>query len=272
MKAAPMNRSEVAANAGVGDALPAEALHLQTLHVKAPAKDRSLLYAIGDIHGMADLMDALIASIETDSQEAGLPATLVFLGDAINRGPASRRVIERLMAGPRRAGDCWIVLRGNHEQILLEGLQDRATFQKFLAKGGVETLRSYGLAGNHMSMESARTAIPPDHLSFIAGLPLTYQRGNYLFVHAGVEPGKPVEAQAPEKLMTIRKPFLSGAARLPFTVVHGHVPSRGAPVVGRGRIGVDTGAVTTGILTAVAIEKKRKPRFLRVEAHRGRRS
>jgi serine/threonine protein phosphatase 1 len=241
------------------------------LHLHADRKDLSLVYAIGDVHGMADLLDALIACIEADAQEAGRPATLVFLGDLINRGPGSRRVIERIMAGPRRPGDRWITLRGNHEQALLDGLQDSAAFQRFLAKGGVQTLRSYGLVGSRMSLESARAALPREHVDFLAHLPLTYRRGGWLFVHAGVEPGTPVEEQTPEKLMTIRKRFQSGAAQLPFTVVHGHVPSRGKPVVAPGRIGVDTGAVTTGVLTAVALEKKRKPRFLRVEAHRGKR-
>ncbi|MDB5570691.1 MAG: Diadenosine tetraphosphatase and related serine/threonine protein phosphatase [Hyphomicrobiales bacterium] len=265
MKAAPQDASEAGSRPSPADEGAAP------LHLAAAPKDRSLLYAIGDVHGMADLMDALIACIESDAEEIGQPATLVFLGDLINRGPASRRVVERLLAGPRRPGDRWIVLRGNHEQSLLEGLQDSAAFQRFLAKGGVETLRSYGVPANRMSLESARAALPPDHLEFIARLPLTYRRAGWLFVHAGVEPGKPMEAQAPEKLLTIRKRFQSGAARLPFTVVHGHVPSNGAPVVARGRIGIDTGAVTTGVLTAVALEKKRKPRFLRVEAHRGKR-
>lgn len=240
-------------------------------HLEAKRGDRSLLYAVGDVHGMFNLLEAMIAAIESDAAEAGSPATVVFLGDVINRGPDSRRVVERLVAGPQREGDRWITLRGNHEQALLDGLEDREAFRRFLAKGGAETLRSYGVAGNRMTQENARAALPPEHLAFIASLPLTYRRDNYLLAHAGVRPGKPLEEQKPETLMTIRKPFLQGAAQLPFTVVHGHVPSRGRPVVARGRIGVDTGAVTTGVLTAVAIERKHKPRFLRVEAHRGRR-
>lgn len=228
-----------------------------------------LVYGVGDVHGMNDLLSHLLAEIEADSTIWGQPATVVFLGDVVNRGTQTRQVLDRLLAGPTRPGDRWVVLRGNHEQMMLEALTagSGATFRRWLKMGGLQTLASYGGTRKQATPERALELVDPAHLRFLEGLPLMHVAGDYLFVHAGVEPGVPLEQQDTAKLMTIRGRFFKNAHGLPFTVIHGHTPSDGRPLLGPRRIGVDTGAYYTGILTAVAIEPKRAgQRFLRVQA------
>jgi serine/threonine protein phosphatase 1 len=235
----------------------------------------TLVYGVGDVHGMADLLSHLLAEIEADSALYGQPATVVFLGDVVNRGAQTRQVLDRLIAGPARPGDRWIVLRGNHEQMMLDALTsgDPFTFRRWLKMGGAQTLASYGGTRRRATQERARELVGSAHLRFLAGLPLMHIAGEYLFVHAGVEPGVPLHRQDAARLLTIRGRFLKKAHGLPFTVIHGHTPSDGDPVLGPGRIGVDTGAYYTGVLTAVAIEPKRRgQRFLRVPAPGGVRS
>lgn len=232
---------------------------------------RPLVYGVGDVHGMSDLLAHLLVQIEADSAACGQPALVVFLGDVVNRGAKTRQVLDRLMAGPTRPGDRWIVLRGNHEQMMLEALTGdcEITFQRWLKMGGSATLASYGGTRKQATPERARELIGPAHLRFLAELPFTHIVGDYLFVHAGVEPGIPLQRQATAKLLTIRGRFLKKPHGLPFTVIHGHTPTDGRPSRGPGRIGVDTGAYFTGILTAVAIEPDRTgQRFLRVPAVR----
>jgi serine/threonine protein phosphatase 1 len=147
-------------------------------------------------------------------------------------------------------------LRGNHEQMMVEALTEgRAScFQRWLKMGGTETLASYGGTRKKLTPERARGLVGLDHLRFLAQLPLMHIEGSYLFVHAGVEPGVPLQQQDSTRLLTIRRRFLKKPHGLPFTIIHGHTPTNGSPRFGTGRIGVDTGAYFTGILTAVAIE------------------
>jgi serine/threonine protein phosphatase 1 len=219
-------------------------------------------YGVGDIHGMRRLLDELIARIEADASEN--PAVVVFLGDLVNRGPESRQVLERLIEGPHRRDDRWITLRGNHDQLMLDAVAGRseAAFRRWMQKGGLETLASYGVSRKEASISRARRAIPSSHLAFLDGLPFSFRAGEHLFVHAGIDPRRPLDRQSEEVMMNIREPFLRDSHLLPFTVVHGHVPSSGGPVVAPRRIGVDTGAYATGVLTAVALRESRKPRFL----------
>lgn len=234
----------------------------------APPEQALLIYGIGDVHGMNDLLTVLLAAIEVDAAARGLPATIVFLGDVVNRGAQTRQVLDRLVAGPTRPGDRWIVLRGNHEQSMLDALTAGSAeiFQRWMKMGGAQTLESYSCNRKKASQDRARALVDPGHVRFLASLPLMHISGNHLFVHAGVEPGVPLQRQEASKLLTIRGPFLKKPHGLPFTVVHGHTPTGGRPRLGPGRIGVDTGAYFTGILTAVAIEPDQPgPRFISVQ-------
>jgi serine/threonine protein phosphatase 1 len=231
--------------------------------------DDHAIYGVGDIHGMDRLLSRLLPAIEDDADAHGASATVVFLGDAVNRGPDTRQVLDRLIAGPTRAGDKWIVLRGNHEQIMLKALlkNDMAAFQRWLKIGGGKTISSYGGNGRHDTPEKVAELIDPAHLEFLAALPLFHVEDDLLFVHAGVDPGVPLKRQTPATLLNIRGRFLKKPHRLPFTVIHGHTPTSGKPMLGPGRVGIDTGAYVTGILTAIAIDGPahgRSCRFLSV--------
>ena len=233
---------------------------------RAPAV-AGLVYAIGDIHGMDDLLAEMLAAIDADAAAHGLPATVVFLGDAVNRGPQTRQVLDRLAGGPYRPDRRWIVLRGNHEQAMLEALtiDDEGRFRRWLKMGGMHSLASYGGTLKDATPGRARELIGGVHVDFLAGLPLAHVAGAHLFVHAGVEPGVPLHLQRAQMLMTIRGAFFRQAHCLPYTVVHGHTRTAGRPLLGPGRIGVDTGAYATGILTALAIGPlPADPRFIRV--------
>jgi len=234
-----------------------------------------LIYGVGDVHGMSDLLSTLLVEIESDSAAYGKPALIVFLGDVVNRGGQTRQVLNRLVAGPTRPGDRWVVLRGNHEQMTLDALTAGSAnmFQRWLKMGGMQTLASYGGTRKHATLQRARDLVDPAHLRFLAELPLTHIAGDYLFVHAGVEPGVPLHQQDATKLLNIRGRFLKEPHGLPFTVIHGHTPTDGQPRLGPGRIGIDTGAYFSGILTAVAIEPNQTGRrFLRVPTSRDARS
>jgi serine/threonine protein phosphatase 1 len=224
-------------------------------HVDLTAiRGASIVYAVGDVHGRDDLLARLVRDIEYDASRLGRPALAIFLGDIVNRGPGARQVVETLIAGPRRRGDFWCCLRGNHEQALLDALESDAAFAKFLQKGGAPTAQSYGVRRRDLRRDALRSAIPESHLAFLRALPLTCRVGDRLFVHAGLARGVPLERQSAHTLMNIREPFLSAPHGFPFTVVHGHTPSNGRPVVADGRICVDTGAVLTGVLTAAAFD------------------
>jgi serine/threonine protein phosphatase 1 len=216
----------------------------------------SAIYAVGDIHGCADSLGDLLDRIESDAVAKGQSAHVVFLGDLVNRGPQSKQVIDILLAGPRRSGDRWTVLRGNHDQLMVDALRGGKTahFRSFLSKGGVATLASYGLSPKQMTLSAARALVPKSHLDFLDALPFHYVCGTYLFVHAGVKPGVALEKQARHALMNIRENFLTRDHGLPFTVVHGHSPTV-RPVVTPHRIGIDTGACNGGMLTAVALDQ-----------------
>jgi serine/threonine protein phosphatase 1 len=223
-----------------------------------------LIYAVGDVHGRADLLLSLLDEIASDADSLGRPARVVLLGDLVNRGPQSREVLDLLLGGPSRPQDEWVVLRGNHDQLMLDALRGGkpTVFASFLAKGGAATLASYGLPRRRMSLRSAQEVVPAAHLDFLESLPLLYCADRYLFVHAGVEPGKALEQQTAKTLMTIRHEFLEKDHGLPFTVVHGHTPTP-QPVLTPFRIGIDTGASSAGILTCVALGDG-EPRFIQV--------
>ena len=227
---------------------------------RAPARQR--IYAIGDIHGRADLLKALLYKIGADALDCqAAQTTLVFLGDYIDRGPQSRQVIEHILK-LREAGHDLRVLRGNHEAALLDFLSRPETGKHWLALGGAETLYSYGIRapGRDASPRDLQyaalelnAALPASHLQFLRELETYVQLGDYLFVHAGLRPGRTLAKQTETDLINIREPFLNSRARWPYTVVHGHSPAP-EPAQKRGRISLDTGAYATGRLSAVRLE------------------
>lgn len=218
-------------------------------------------YAIGDIHGRLDLLDQLLAQIEADIAARRAKQNLVvFLGDLIDRGPQSAQVVERLRTWQPRDATT-IFLCGNHEEVLLRVLAGEPNIlADWLKFGGVECLESYGLDAAGLSEQSnlaalaaVKAVIPTEHKAFLASFSDTFRFGDYLFVHAGIRPGLGVAAQAQKDLRWIRDPFLEDLTDHGFVVVHGHTITE--TVEERiNRIGIDTGAYRTGVLTAMAIE------------------
>ena len=219
-------------------------------------------YAIGDVHGRLDKLEELLGLIE--AHHRGRPpadAVLVVLGDMIDRGPASRQVIDRLLAGVSFVSRL-IVLKGNHEEMLLKSLEgSRSVLESWLESGGAACAASYGLNPARLTQLSAEAAahnlaaaIPAAHIAFLETLPDSVKFGDYLLVHAGIRPGRRLEEQSPKDLRWIRKGFLDSRARHEWMVVHGHCISPEIDAPGN-RIGIDTGAWTTGRLTAIWIEE-----------------
>jgi len=232
---------------------------------KAAAPRGAKLYAVGDIHGCAGLLDALLAKIEKDA--AGLEnARLIFLGDYVDRGPDSKGVLDRLIALQARAPET-VFLKGNHEAIMLDFLADPSEMLHWLDWGGQETLLSYGLErilqkSPEELIEALKAALPSAHADFLQSLALTHIAGDYLFVHAGLRPGVALEDQAEDDLLWIRGAFHHAPAenRPAQVVVHGHQPLA-KPLDAGWRIDVDTGACWSGALTAVALEGTKR-RFI----------
>lgn len=215
------------------------------------------VYAIGDIHGCDDQLATLHALVATDlaARPVGCPL-LLHLGDYVDRGPDSARVVARLAGGPPLAGVPAVNLMGNHERTMLDALAgERAAVTDWRISGGREALKSWGLDAD-ADPASWIEGIPTRHLAFVRGLALHHRLGGYLFVHAGLRPGLPLEAQSADDLLRIRHSFLNSEADFGAVVVHGHSPTRG-PVVRANRIGIDTGAVYGRELTCLVLEGDR---------------
>jgi serine/threonine protein phosphatase 1 len=216
------------------------------------------VYAVGDVHGRADLLDAIHAAVVADLDARPVSdAQLVHLGDYIDRGPDSAGVIARLADGvPQLHGHAVRVvnLMGNHEAMLLLALggTDPTAANLWLANGGIASLDSWKVARDAAPAVWA-AAIPPPHLALLRGLALTHRAGDFLFVHAGVRPGIALDAQTAEDLLWIREPFLSWPHPFDAMVVHGHTPSYD-PVLRNNRIGLDTAAAMGGVLTCAVLE------------------
>ncbi len=228
------------------------------------APDGMTIYAVGDIHGRADLLARLLHRIEDDQDWESGRAVIVMLGDYVDRGPASREVIDLLLAAKNRRRTSWRFLRGNHDQALLDFLNYPSTGPSWSRLGGDVTLRSYGIeppdpngpaAPWNLASVALSRALPPTHFRFFKSLESYCELGDYLFVHAGIRPGVPVDAQKDRDLLWIRESFLNDMRPLPKVVVHGHTPSIGVHIDDR-RIGVDTGAYVSGILSAVRLRSQ----------------
>jgi serine/threonine protein phosphatase 1 len=233
---------------------------------KSPAGPRGRrAYAIGDVHGCLDLLDRLLSRIESEIEADPHPKTsIVFLGDVVDRGPASAEVIERLRTYTNPHATAHFIM-GNHEEVMLRVIDGEADMlPSWLRFGGSATLRSYGLDPRTLAKQPKeevvaviRDTIPDTHREFLASFADSISFGDYLFVHAGIRPGVDLAEQSQSDLRWIRDPFLDDLTDHGFIVVHGHTISNNVDVTSN-RIGIDTGAYSTGVLTALAIEGSRR--------------
>lgn len=224
-----------------------------------PAGER--VYAIGDIHGRLDLLDALLEQIEADQKyRSEARTTLIFLGDLIDRGPDSAGVVERAIA-LRRSGRSVRFLKGNHEEVFLKAAAGDPAAMRFLIRiGGRATILSYGVTESEYDAENyddlaalLAARVPAAHTEFLDSCEDLLVIGDYAFVHAGIKPGTPLSDQMPSDLRWIRGDFLSHRGRHEKIIVHGHSIAE-EPEILSNRIGIDTGAYASGRLTAIALE------------------
>jgi serine/threonine protein phosphatase 1 len=218
------------------------------------------LYCIGDIHGRLDLLEELHEMIRQDAEGFNGKNVLVYLGDYIDRGAQSRQVLDLLLEQPFPGFET-VHLLGNHEQAMLDFLESPRDAAAWLKFGGNVTLLSYGVGVgkiiNTMDIEllceELEEKLPQNHRDFLQSCKLTYSEGNYLFVHAGIRPGVALEDQLPADLLWIRDEFICSRKRHDHIVVHGH--SISAEVEWRpNRIGIDTAAYESGLLTALVLQ------------------
>jgi serine/threonine protein phosphatase 1 len=201
--------------------------------------------AIGDIHGMAALLTKLLIDIDAylDKELCGEDYKIIFLGDYVDRGPGSREVVKLVRSiDPNKS----ICLKGNHEEMMSEAAQNSASWDRFCISGGVETLASYG-GVNEEFMEA---------MSWMRSLPTFYEDQQRIFVHAGIDPDKPLSDQTDRDRLWIRQRFITYQASFPKYIVHGHTPTlKNPPFTGQAdvkenRCNLDSGACYGGALTA----------------------
>jgi serine/threonine protein phosphatase 1 len=217
------------------------------------------IYAIGDIHGCHAELEILLNLIEQDLRGAQVECRLIYLGDYIDRGPASKKVVDRVLK--TKLHFLTTCLRGNHDQILLDFLEDPTVYPIWQDIGGRETLLSYGVAPPQVddsrifvqARDALWRALPENHLQFFHSLNFSATIGDYFFVHAGVRPGIALEDQRAEDMLWIRNLFLHSSNDFGAMIVHGHTPFE-QPVRHANRMGLDTGAYATGCLTAAVLE------------------
>lgn len=219
------------------------------------------LYAIGDIHGRADLLDELMVLIAQDDRARGImPPHIVLLGDLMDRGPASRLVIEWVI-DVSASGKAMHCLKGNHEELFIRAARGEVgVIPVFRRAGGLQTLASYGIDPAQLqAMNDAEIVdwmlhhIPRAHVDFLDALPDSHEVGDYLFVHAGIRPHVPLAAQRSADLRWIRHEFLEHEAPHPRMVVHGHSITDDVDERDN-RIGIDTGAFRSGRLSAIGLQ------------------
>lgn len=209
----------------------------------------SRCFVVGDIHGCLNEIERLLEAVAPSSND-----TVVFLGDYIDRGPASKEVVSRLLRLRREGPQC-VFLKGNHEDMFLSfiGLQGRYG-ESFLYNGGETTLRSYGV--EHSPAHTIAARLPPDHLEFLRELQMHYVTGDFLCIHAGFDPQRPMVEQSDEDLLWIRGPFIQHPHPLPYTVLFGHTPRREVLIDLPYKIGLDTGLVYGNKLSCFETSQK----------------
>lgn len=226
------------------------------------APDGRRLYAIGDIHGREDLLRKMQTLIQEDARaHRDKQPVVIYLGDYVDRGMHSREVIDRLLSTPLPGFET-VHLLGNHEAFMLDFTATVETGMNWLHNGGNTTLASYGVRpGVKLTSRRAlvdlhlafRDALPGEHLRFLRGLDLFHREGDYLFVHAGIRPGLPLQRQNADDLIWIRDDFLRAGQTHEAIVVHGH-SIRETVDWRANRIGIDTGAYQSNKLTAVVLD------------------
>jgi serine/threonine protein phosphatase 1 len=218
------------------------------------------IYAIGDLHGRADLLEQAFERIDKDLSAFPIEHSIeVFVGDYIDRGNASATVISHLIQ--RSSLREMVFLRGNHEVLLQEFLKNPTILRDWQQIGGLETLVSYGLqppinSTRQQQVELAAAleqTMPQSHHEFFKTLRSSFVCGDYFFAHAGVRPGVPLSKQKEEDLFWIRNEFLDCTDTFEKVVVHGHTPVK-EPEIYPNRINIDTGAYATGRLTCLSLE------------------
>lgn len=224
-----------------------------------PAGQR--IYAIGDIHGRLDLLDALLARIAADDAMRGAcQSQLIFLGDLIDRGPSSAQVVSRAIEVAEGPWGCRFLL-GNHEEVFLKALAgDLKALAFFIRIGGRQTILSYGFSEEEYQRcdypelhAMLVERVPETHRAFLSGFEDLITVGDYAFVHAGVRPGQALESQRASDLRWIRHEFLDHRDGFEKIIVHGHTISDDVEILPN-RIGLDTGAYASGKLTAMGFE------------------
>ena len=228
-----------------------------------PSTGDRLVYAIGDVHGRLDLLEPLVRQIADDVlvRRPEKRPMLVFVGDYIDRGQHSKGVIDYIIALRDQGGFEVRTLKGNHEEAMINFLGDATAGAEWVEYGGAQTLASYGVTPPKLNSDAAdweRTReefgrlTPQAHLDFLSRLELILVVGDYAFVHAGLRPGVTIQDQDEHDLMWIRDVFLNERRPFEKVIVHGHTPDE-QPFIGLCRIGIDTGAYATGVLTAVRL-------------------
>lgn len=230
----------------------------------APSTDAGeRIYAIGDVHGRYDLLCDLLDRIGDHARQAAGAARvrIILLGDLIDRGPESARVL-RLARAMEQDHPDFTVLAGNHEDVLVQALDGCLdTARMWLKYGGLDTMRSFGLeTGGEAArmaddMAALRSALGDEMLEWVRDLPTMARSGDYFFCHAGVRPGRSLDEQSRDDLLWIRQPFLDHRGSHGAVIVHGHSITEGVDIR-RNRIGVDTGAYRTEILSAICLENR----------------
>ncbi|RVK38547.1 metallophosphoesterase [Sinorhizobium meliloti] len=238
-------------------------------------------YAIGDVHGRADLLGELLSFVARENQAGLDDSRVVFLGDIIDRGPHSRQAMDLVVEELARRPVSSMIL-GNHEEFLLLFL-DRPdkrdiVFEHWVSNGGLAAAASYGLDVNrpYPDVREAHDNLVellnrhPTHIAVMRSAATFVRAGEYILVHAGLRPGIAIELQTEKDLRTIRAPFLESDFRFEQIVVHGHtVTSSRSPEVHANRIAIDTGADRFGVLTALVLEEGRPNRFLSTRVSEG---
>ncbi len=220
------------------------------------------MYAIGDVHGRLDLIKQAHKAIDLDLAERPVANTIeILIGDIVDRGAASCGVIDAIAARRSEIDHDVLCLKGNHEDMFLAFLDDAEVFEAWREVGGYETLLSYGLQRQPITSRADRVDLrdrfmelfPPEHGTFLDALPNYWIENDYLFVHAGLKPGIPIELQDPNDLLWIRDEFLESAADHGRHVIHGHTPVQDIDHRSN-RTNIDIGAYATGVLACLVLE------------------